>query len=364
MKEKKQFMRYTILLLLLAAALVLFFFGTWKNDHVTVDIFKTEITKSNFDFIHEHWQEKQLFQLKEEENFKEIPAKSQWDLFLKLCDWTYKQWKVGNPDPYPLSNGIAILKEIRSGRTSGFCGQYAYVLADVLKSMGFFNVRYVELWSNKRKRKSHFAVEVWCDQYSKWVILDPTYHVYFQLADGVPANAFEIREALFGGPAVKTRSIGNDPKITDQHYMDYFANFAVSLRSDLLRHTTPLTTKDRFNMFLFYKDSRTKPGFYGEKIPYRLISQRKADLYYDCNTTAIEHVEDPVTGDVVLFFLTGGSTPNFRNFVISIDSGKTWQNLTGNRYRAAKQEGPFFLLVATVNMYGRPGHINKIHIQW
>ena len=173
----------------MAAAVVSIFSGhRCGSARTEVRISCERIRLSNFPFHYEHWKEQRLFQLRNQENFREISGRNQFEYFLKLCDWTHRQWQRSVPDPYPLSNAIDILADIRSKKTGGFCGQYAYVLADVLKSLGFFAVRYVELWSGSGE--SHFVVEAWSDQYQKWAILDPDNNLFYEIeGSGRPASA-------------------------------------------------------------------------------------------------------------------------------------------------------------------------------
>ena len=304
---------------------------------VKIEIKRTKIVKSNYDFIYEHWKEEKLNMLRESEDFVKINEPSQFKIFLKLCDWVHRQWSRSIPAPYPLCNAIDILKDIRSGKTGGFCGQYAYVLADVLKSMGFFNVRYVELWSNRGKNQSHFVVEVWSDRYEKWLILDPDYNLYYEIiSSGLPANAFEIRQSLYGGEAVAARSADPSQTIKEDELTHLYANFATSLRSDLLRHTKPLTIGDRFNMFLFFRDKNTSDFYPAGGVPYSHVTDRKEDIYFDCNAVRVEYSRDPDTKDVNFSFYTDSSMPNFKGFSISKDLGKSWVKLPGCRLRVTK----------------------------
>lgn len=365
--------RPAILLAVLLLLVALYFSGVLAPGGVKVQIKKETFARSNYHFVHEHWSEKKLEELRDSEDYVKLKDPDQFRYFLKLCDWTHRQWKRSIPDPYPLSNAVDILKDIRSGKTGGFCGQYAYVLGDVLKSLGFFNVRYVELWSNKQKNKSHFVIEVWCDTYEKWVILDADYNIYYELTgSGIPANAYEIRESLFRGPGVKARAIdpGEAADIKDDEQIDLYGNFAVSLRSDLMRHLKPLTIGDRFRTFLFFIDKNTgdfyaRTGVSGAgKIPYSHITDRKEDIYYDCNSVRVEYTVEEGTGDVILFFFTDGSMPHFRFFSISRDGGKNWEPVQGNRYRVKKQKGTVELQVTPVNVYRRPGCTNTVTIQF
>lgn len=330
---------------------------------VTVEIKRQEIRKSNYHFIYEHWKEERLFELAKNEDFTALKGENQWDYFLKLCHWVHSQWKHSVPDPYPLCNAVDILRDIRSGKTGGFCGQYSYVLADVLKSMGYFAVRYVELW--RSGGESHFVVEAWCDQYEKWVVLDADHDIYYEdVKTGAPLNAFEIRQSLFGERSVLARSAEPPHPSQGKKKVKLYANFAVSLRSDLMRHTRPLTVQDRFQMFLFFKDRHTNEYFMGpgQKIPYVLITGRIEDLYFDCHCVRVEY---EVAGDkkkVRLKLFTDQSMPNFMGFALSPDGGRNWNFINGNQFDIRKSEKVSHLLVAPVNMYRRYGCVNEVKI--
>jgi hypothetical protein len=337
-------------------------FAIWRicQPRVRIETSFVPDQKSNFYFIPEHWQESKLQLLREKENFKDIPYKGQLDLFLKLCDWTHNQWKESIPDPYPLCNAIDILADIRSGKTGGFCGQYAYVLADVLKSMGFFSVRYVELWS--ANGKSHFVIEVWSDTFGKWIILDPGENVYYCFQDsGQPANALEIRNAFRGSGRINARSAG-EPRIDrGNHNMHLYANFAISDRSDLMRLAKPLTVKDRFDTFIFFIDKKTAANIFNGQIPYRHITSRVADIYFSCNLVRVDHHIDKKQKRINFTFFTDGSMFNFDGFAISTNNGKSWELSTADFFLPIKTDLKSFW-VAAVNMFGRFGRPTKVDI--
>jgi len=255
--------RVHLLALLLLAVVLAVVPLVRRPAELRVEVDRNTIVRSNFDFIPEHWREPKLEQLAREESFSRISAPDQFSYFLALCDWVHHQWPASNPDPYPLCNAVDILRDIRAGRSGGFCGQYAYVLADVLKATGFFSVRYVELWSGAEKNQSHFVVEAWCDEHAKWVVLDPYNNLWYALRDtGLPASAFEVRSALFGGRPVEARPAAPGAAVDPGKHMEFYANIAVSLRSDLMRHNAPLDGEDRFRSFLFYRDAHSSDSFH------------------------------------------------------------------------------------------------------
>ncbi len=350
-----------ILIFVLIFFTIFFYLNRVLKPEVIID--NNFIVKSNYSFIYEHWKEEKLFKLYELEDYKKIKAKSEFEYFIKLAEWVNAQWKSSIPDPYPLSNAIDILSKIRAGKTGGFCGQYAYVYADVLKSLGFFSVRYVELWG--KDGKSHFTVEVWSNQYGKWVIVDPHQAVYYIVErTGEPANAYEIRKSLYGKDFIVLEKHFGNKKIKERIKRSVYSNFAVSLRSDLMRHTKPLTLKDRFDMFLFYKDNHTElKAFkrFGGKIPYRHITERLQDIYYDCNKVRVEYRIKK--DEVDFYFYTDSSVSNFKGFVVSYNNGKEWFDVSYN-ITIKKNYGINEFIVAPINMYGVLGVKKRVKILW
>lgn len=353
--------RFKVLLIILFILIIIIVSYLFFNPEIKVYC-NNKIIKSNYNFIYEHWKEKRLYELYGREDYKSIKAKSEFEYFLKLAEWVNFQWKSSTPNPYPLSNAISILDDIRSGKTGGFCGQYAYVYADVLKSLGFFAVRYVELWSNKGE--SHFSVEVWSNEYKKWVMIDPHQGLYYVLkSDNKPANAYEIRRSLNEADfKVIEKPIVKDFKI--KHYVKkrVYQNFAVSLRSDLMRHTKPLTIGDRFDMFLFYKDKYTNASAFktfGNKIPYRNITTRLEDLYYECNRVRVEY--EIIDNKIYFQFFTDSQTPNFKSFAVSFDKGKIWKYSNSKIEIPIPKENKTFY-VKTINMLNRSGPIEIVFI--
>jgi len=354
--------RYKFFLFILLILIIILISYIFLKNRIEIDCNK-ELIKSNYNFIYEHWKEKKLYELYNREDYKNIKAKSEFEYFLKLAKWVNLQWKSSLPDPYPLSNAISILDDIRSGKTGGFCGQYSYVYADVLKSLGFFAVRYVELWSNEGE--SHFSVEVWSNEYKKWVMIDPHQGLYYVLkSNKKPANAYEIRKSL-NEVDFKVIEMPLDKDFKIKHYVKkrVYQNFAVSLRADLMRHTKPLTIGDRFDMFLFFKDKYTNLSafkLFGNKIPYKNITTRLEDLYYECNKVRVEY--KIINNRIYFYFFTDSQTPNFKSFAISFDMGKTWK-LCDYKIKIPVPKDNKTFYVKTINMFNRSGPIEVVSIR-
>jgi hypothetical protein len=139
-----------------------------------------------------------LVELRQRENLDAVVtgAPDEFELMLRLKDWVAMQWPAGSPNPYPPWDAVTVLDWIRGGITGGFCAQYAQVLLQSFAAMGY-HARYVEIGSVDNPY-AHFVMEVWSNQFNKWVVFDADYNLHFERA-GVPLSALEVHEALTRG---------------------------------------------------------------------------------------------------------------------------------------------------------------------
>ena len=143
--------------------------------------------------------------------------------------------------------------------------------------------------------------------------------------------------------------------------MHLYANFAASTRSDLMRLAKPLTLRDRFDMFVFFKDGATDPAAFNGRIPYTHVTSRPADIYFDCNHVRVEYRIDKKQGRIAFALFTDGTMFNFDGFAISRDNGKTWERSGADFFIPIPKESGSFR-VAAVNMAGRFGRPTTVTI--
>jgi hypothetical protein len=123
-------------------------------------------------------------------------SNSEFESILRIKNWVAEQWPHSIPDPYPPWDAIVILDWIREGRTGGFCGQYSQVMLQSLAAFGI-QARYIEIGSVDSPM-AHFVIEVWSNEFDKWVVLDADFNVHFE-RDGIPLDALELHDALLRG---------------------------------------------------------------------------------------------------------------------------------------------------------------------
>jgi len=213
------------------------------------------------------------------------PAKGrQFDRILRVKDWVAAQWPNGTPDPYPPWNALIVLDWIRSGKTGGFCGQYAQVLLQSLAALGF-NARYVEIGSIDNPY-AHYINEVWSNDFDKWVMMDANYNVHFE-RDGVPMSVLEIHDALLDDtlgnvrPVLgKVRKGHPPPNMWPKKTAELYRYIRYHLKADHLSKPDE-PPFDRFNDMVEFEDPRVV-SWEQSKVssPYpktRLTRQRTTD---------------------------------------------------------------------------------------
>lgn len=170
-------------------------------------------------------------------------SQNDFELALKLMNWSRSQWDPGRPDPYPPINALDILREIRSNRTGGFCAQYNYVFVQGLQSFGI-RARYVTV-------VNHEVTEVWSQTYQKWVCFDPLYDATYSDSLGTPLSVFEIYRKVIKQQQVRIHS---NQSVTDApSHLRQFRKFAVWLKNDHI--SSPINFSDLEYFKVYFLES-------------------------------------------------------------------------------------------------------------
>ena len=127
------------------------------------------------------------------------PGKDEFEKQVLLMDWAHQQFKKFGQPSTNSKGALEILKGIDEGHRF-FCSQYAQLLVSAAASLGWVD-RPLALRRHQGVAKvggstEHSVTEIWSNQHRKWVMLDPTSNMYLE-RDGVPLNAYEIRQEWF-----------------------------------------------------------------------------------------------------------------------------------------------------------------------
>lgn len=193
-------------------------------------------------------------------------SRDHFETALRLMYWSRRQWEPGRPDPYPPINGMIILREIRAGRTSGFCAQYNYLFVQGLQSFSI-PARYVTVLQ-------HEVTEVWLADLGKWICFDPLYSCYYTDAGSQPLSVLEIYRRMKNSEPVMVAGRHSVPDI-DAH-LRKFLRFAVWLKNDHIGSPINFTDIERYKVY-FVESPADSSGI----PPGALRTWFPLDLYFD-----------------------------------------------------------------------------------
>jgi hypothetical protein len=207
-----------------------------------------------------------LAALRAEERLDRVVAAAAGDLdrFRRLTAWARARFEPGVPSPYPPIDARVILRDVRAGRTGGFCAQYNYVLVQALLSLGHL-ARYVTV-------VDHEVVEAWARDERRWICLDPLHAATYVDEAGRALSVLELNgrtrrgEPLLAGPGSLPGAAGDVGRA--------FARFEVWLRNDHVVRPLNFADLPRYKV-RFLEEGEAAPAGDG------LWTREAADLYFD-----------------------------------------------------------------------------------
>jgi hypothetical protein len=158
----------------------------------------------------------------------------------RLMSWTRAQWEPGTPSPYPPPAAEWMLSEIRSGRTGGFCAQYAFLLVQAAQAVG--------LPARNLTVRAHEVVEVWLADESRWTMIDPFYETQVFGPEGRSLSALEIHEAHRRGDHALGLSETSRLEESMEAYASRFDRFAAWLQAAFTSRPMNFTDLRRYKL--------------------------------------------------------------------------------------------------------------------
>lgn len=259
----------------------------------------------------------ELKELRERENLQAFAESvDELEMFKLLRQWVNDQFKSSIPDPYPPWNANVILKMIRSGRTGGFCAQYAVLMVQSSLALGR-QARYLDIGPRKEGASGHVTVEVWSNQFDKWVVMDPFFDVHFE-RDGKPLGALEVHDALVAGQADQVEVVRGkgthgrtNSNLSENEIISYYHNMAFDMRNDHL--SRPAHFWGRSDSYVSWKDGHTD----GKPHLYKNITDDHGVFNFGLNRVEVFLKPGKKTGEMVCLIRT--NTPGFQALQIGHD---------------------------------------------
>lgn len=309
-------------------------------------------------FQFEHWDDPGLVDLRRTYHLERLITRERPDFpsLLAATAWVAGRWRPGANAP-PLATHFdarEVLRRAEQGEVFD-CGSYAWTLIQVLASLGI-NGRLVEL--ERADGQGHSVVETWCDELTKWVVLDPYTNVTYAL-DGVPLNALELHRLWRAGragevqivspPGVSRPSAWAQQSVTEK--LAFYEHFDVRMRNNLRSTRYPRWHPQANRIMSACEWAGDGPG----RPFFRVQVRDSAQLYFPLKKTALRwHWDGPDDGGApTLGIHLATCSANFDHFLVSRD-GRHW-TATGSALAVVPRQGRDTLCFAARNRGGRIG---------
>jgi len=345
--------------------------------------------RTPYSFRYEDIQHPKLKELREKYRLEEVvrKGKTEMEKFILLRDWVCSRWNHGWDDikmGSPPKDALSILREAKRGKQF-HCVFYSKVLVQCAISLGYQarrliirkDISHIPLRNfYKEVNTGHHIAEIWSNEYNKWIVMDPDLNAHYE-KDGIPLNAYEIRQAWLEGwwkeikfvqgeslPAFLTNPSMYHEKarkelevFTRYNSMDYYHHISVELGNNYF-------SSDENIPRLWWVDKFTPPHLIDPPwVPLRdsYWTTNIFDMYWTLNQTIIglECFGDNYS---TLKVNLETFTPGFSKFLVKIDDND-WQESRDSLLWPLR-EGQNTIQARAVNKLGVAGAISEIIIKY
>lgn len=183
--------------------------------------------------------EKELSDLKEKYDIEKVAGSNdELSKVLNLLDWISTSiHHEGSISKNIEMNSMELLRYcFEKGKSNGInCRMKATILTEMLLSIGIIS-RIVSLHPlNPGDMDNHVVSQVWLNEKSKWIIVDPTTNSYFKNHNGELLNAIELREAI-----ISEEEIVCNPKTNFGGKLDNYEAYLTYMAKNLFYMHSPL----------------------------------------------------------------------------------------------------------------------------
>lgn len=334
----------------------------------TLPYVESEYTKRFTFDVHDN---PKLKDLRERYRLDEVvaPGRDEFERQILLLDWVHNRFKKFGRPTSEARGALDILQANDDGHTF-FCAHYANVLVSAAASLGWVNRPLALRRPDHIGQGSteHSSTEIWSNQYRKWVMLDPTFAMYAE-KDGVPLNAYELRQAWFYGdgrdlvfvigkerkryrksdlPVFRNRFPGFGDLSLDESGLNVYAFIGYIPNNNLMD-----AGHDYGRMFITQDRLCEGTKWHKRAVP----SDPASDPYFpinQANLTLTTTRDDAVEVKLRTF------TPNFKHYLARTDAGD-WR-VVGDAFTWHPHPGTNRLEVKTVNHSDLEGPVSTASI--
>jgi hypothetical protein len=348
------------------------------------------IVRSPHRFGYEAWDTPRLRELRERYRLDDVVAtgETEWEQLLLLREWVHRRWSHGWSSA-PLDDALAVLGRAEQGEDF-HCEYYAATLTQCALALGF-QARRLDISKSDtawiapgEENVGHSVVEVWSQDWHKWVVLDPDMNAHYE-HQGIPLNGLEIHRLWKAGRWRELRMVrGKAPfRVTTSAASGYATQFRPWLIHDIFADFGRFNATDYYSRLSWHlrNDYFSSPGpvptlrWFDHTEPPQLVhwNQPIVDARWTCDerdaywTLNQAQIDLRLTGEnlraPVVIVEVEHSMPNLERVVVKIGEDGAWET-----YREpilwTIVPGKSVVEAKPVSMFGREGYTSRIVIRF
>jgi len=304
----------------------------WPARLTVVDAHNEQVIRTSIPFDYEPLDHPKLKKLREHYKLDDVVAgaKDEMELITRLASWSASRWVKGHlRESYPDWDALEILKPHADGTpVGGFCQQYNLVFLQACESFGLVG-RAVSIGAGDHggaiKGGGHEVVEVWSNQFRKWMYIDGNLAWYaIDAASTTPLSLWELRErqlrTLRGqtAPPIKIVHLAETSRRwTGLDSWPPFLELRLIPRSNFLERKSPLPLNQGMRGWFWTGHHVWTDKDYPASLLYSRRVSHRANFEWTLNQAryVLEAREKP--GELRVHLDT--QTPSFETFVAKID---------------------------------------------
>lgn len=340
--------------------------GALSDDTTCQVADNAKIIKSSFDFGYQVFEEESLQQLREKYDLEKVvgEAEDEFEEIVLLRNWARSQFRRNDFQSHMANfNALDLLNrgqrniENTPHRADQMrpCHFFPMFYSQVLSSMGHVS-RLVRI-SFDGYYSGHGMVEVWSNQFRKWVTMDADLNLHY-IRGGVPLNVLEVHNARHLGGSydveiIRGRQDSGDNEwkgvVDVKNMIQYHSYFHIpDMRNDwMTNHYFRGHPKRSDHSALTFVDE----GMAG-RLNFKMKTDKVDDFYWTLNQTEV--LVKPGDDRNRLRLLLKTYTPNYDYFQIQVDDEK--KLVSDDSFFIWKlHQGENKLTVSSVNKFGVAG---------
>lgn len=169
------------------------------------------------DFIYENFSNSNLIKLRDQYKLRDVikSGKTEFEKMLTLMNWVHKNINKGTPKKFTDKfNAFNVLDGSKRGKKY-YCTHFSITFLQCAQALGWFCRRVAIDRDHEfgEEYSHHGIVEIWSNQFNKWIAFDPMNNLYFEKKTA-PLSAYEIRSEFLKDGAINVFRVVGFRKIS------------------------------------------------------------------------------------------------------------------------------------------------------